>query len=268
MGNQLVAFSPDSQFLALAYDDSSNTGQGFILVYNIDTYGNLTQFGDPLPIASNNLFLEDIAFSPINNEKTYFLSTSGVNYKPTITSYAFEPYVYPPTHLEACALQRGNTVTNVITWTTPESGVTPIQYYEIFTDPYLYNRIATISAAEPLIYEIPDLDPSMTYTYYIVSFDSYGHMSEPASITVTQTCYPTLFPPSTISGCFTTVGNTITNTITWTHPTSGAAPTQYQIFSDSDLYNLLETVPASSPLIYQQSNLYLISDVYLLRCIC
>ena len=157
---------------------------------------------------------------------------------------------FPPASIDGCILQRGNTVTNVITWTPPAYGATPSEY-QIFTDPSLTYRIATIPATDPLIYEIPNLDPNITYTYYIVSADAHGDTSEPVSVTLTQTCYPNLFPPASINGCALQRGNTVTNVITWTSPSSGSTPASYEIFTDPSLTYRIATIPATDPLIYE-----------------
>jgi DNA-binding beta-propeller fold protein YncE len=75
---------------------------------------------------------------------------------------------------------------NNITWTAPTSG-SPAAY-AIYRDSMLTQLVAIVPASEPLQYYDHDRNPSVTYTYYIVSVDASGNQSAPATVTVTQHC--------------------------------------------------------------------------------
>jgi WD40 repeat protein len=240
VGATSIAFSPDSQFIALV-----NQGINPIFVFSVNALGNMTPFGSPLPSGGNLLGL---AFSPINNYGAYFLSAPG---RGNVTSYKFAPYtpptpLDPPSSITGCFKPMGNTITNIISWTAPSSGPTPTAY-EIFSDPSLYDLIATVPGTM-FSYEIPDLAPGQSYTYYVVSSDEYGDISAPIDVTITETdsCYPIPQPPSFITGCFTPMGNTITITLSWRPPSSGPTPVAYEIFSDPYLQNLVAMVSGTT----------------------
>jgi YVTN family beta-propeller protein len=174
----------------------------------------------------------------------------------TVTSFCY-PELFPPTSLSGCTIQHGYTVINTITWQPPTSGAAPIAY-QIYRDAYLYDLIATVSAAGPLSYQDTETLPNVSYTYYIVSVDSHGDRSEPASITVTQECptppTPSILPPASVSGCKTRnrflLQTDFINNITWTAPASGTAPVAYKIYRDAYLTDLVATVSASGALQY------------------
>jgi hypothetical protein len=65
---------------------------------------------------------------------------------------------------------------------------------------------------------------------------------------------PPIDPPDSVSGCkaknIFLLQIDLINNITWTAPTTGDAPVQYQIYRDEELTELVATVPANGPLQY------------------
>lgn len=165
-------------------------------------------------------------------------TTVSVTVAPYETCY---PEVFPPNSITGCFLPMGSTITNVISWTPPAYGPTPTKY-QIFYDVYLTQFVAEVPG-NVFSYEDPNLSPG-TYTYYVISVDAYGDVSEPIGITITDTCYPTIFPPSSITGCFMSAGNTVNNFISWTPPAYGPAPVEYRIYYDAGLTQFVAEVPA------------------------
>jgi len=138
----------------------------------------------------------------------------------------------------------------ILMWDQPTSGATPTEY-EIYSDATLTNLLATVPADgyTTFVYET---GTSVSHTYYIVSVDSYGDKSEPATITAPG-CTSVL-PPASVSGCKTQnrfmLQTDFINNITWTAPASGSAPVAYKIYRDAYLTELVAMVPASGALQY------------------
>lgn len=65
-------------------------------------------------------------------------------------------------------------------------------------------------------------------------------------------------PPSSFQGCSTSdtflLQSDLINKLSWTAPTSGTTPTSYSIYYDSELTDLVATIPASAPLLYLDHN--------------
>jgi len=222
--------------------------------YNI--YNGATLVGNVL--ATSPLTFSTPLISP-DEGLNFFVSAVGPESTrvAVVTQGPMNCSILPPTSLSGCTIQYGYTVINTITWQPPTSGVVPIAY-QIYRDAYLYDLIATVSAAGPLSYQDTETLPNVSYTYYIVSVDSHGDRSEPASITVTQECptppTPSILPPASVSGCKTRnrflLQTDFINNITWTAPASGTAPVAYKIYRDAYLTDLVATVPASGALQY------------------
>jgi|GEM_PF-1316660 hypothetical protein len=198
---------------------------------------------------------EDVGVSPSIN--TYYIisvDAYGDISEPievTITDTCY-PTVFPPDSIEGCFIDMGSTVTNLIVWTPPSSGPTPVAY-ELFYDPGLTDPVNTVSGTT-FSYQDPGLDPTQTYSYYIVSIDAYGDFSAPIGTTITDVCYPSVFPPDSIEGCFVSMGSTVTNFLQWTAPSSGPTPIEYKLYYDANLTQLVATVPGTT-FSYQDPNL-------------
>jgi YVTN family beta-propeller protein len=201
--------------------------------------------------ATDPLVYEDHHLYPNITYTYYIVSVDGLGVMSTATSVTVTqlcyPAIQPPSSIHGCAMQVGNTVTNIITWTAPASGPTPAEY-QIFRDPYLYDLVATVPATPPLQYEDPNLSPSQTYTYYIISVDQYGDVSEPISITVTASCStPGPSAPTNVIGVIR--NNVFLDkterilTITWT-ASSSTDVISYNIYNGTTLIaNILATAP-------------------------
>jgi hypothetical protein len=170
--------------------------------------------------------------------------------------------IFPPSSVSSsCSIYNENT----ITWEPPLYGLTPASY-AIYSDAYLTDLVATVPGygPGPFMYELPELYPNTSHTYYIVSVDSHDNQSEPASITV-QACI-SIFPPSSVSSSCPLLNNTIMfestimeqplydtmsptsyAIITWDAPLYGTTPTEYAIYSDPYLTYLVATIPGYGP---------------------
>lgn len=73
---------------------------------------------------------------------------------------------------------------NYIAWTAPY-GQTPVSY-KIYRDSALTNLLATIVATEVLHYYDHNRNAHSSYSYYIVSVDQDGSVSEANSVTIPQ----------------------------------------------------------------------------------
>ena len=96
------------------------------------------------------------------------------------------------------------------------------------------------------------VSPTSTTTYTVTIIDSVGCTDTSSPITIIVT--GPVLPPNSVSGnairnIFLTQIDFI-NIITWTAPTSGAAPVTYKIYRDAALTELIATIPANGPLQY------------------
>ena len=230
-GPYALAITPDGK---TAYVVNSGGPVSIVDIASNAIIGCVTN-PDGYPCGFN--FARTIAITP-DGTKAYV----GNERSNTMSVIALFVAPHAPTNLSGCILQEGTTITNTISWDAPASGVAPTSY-NIYRDSYMIAPIATVPAHGygPFVYEDVGLDPNQTYTYYIESiYDPLGTVSAPASITISSFCYPELFPPSALSSsCMH--GQII---LMWDQPTSGATPTEYEIYSDATLTNLLATVPA------------------------
>jgi hypothetical protein len=181
----------------------------------------------------------------------------------TITIYPYDlcyPAILPPSSIQGCAMQEGNTITNIITWTPPYQGPMPTEY-QIFRDPSLYDLVATVPSYQ-LSYEDTNLNPSMTYSYYIISVDQYGDVSNPIGITITESCsYPTPPTPSDPTNAIGTIrSNNFLNktecvlTMTWT-PSTSSNVVSYNIYNGTTLVaNILSTAPSTFTTLLSKGN--------------
>jgi hypothetical protein len=60
--------------------------------------------------------------------------------------------------------------------------------YKIYRDAGLTELIATIPATGSLRYADQNRQQNVIYTYYLVSVDQYGDVSNPVEVIVTQKC--------------------------------------------------------------------------------
>ncbi|OJU81741.1 MAG: hypothetical protein BGO10_07590 [Chlamydia sp. 32-24] len=72
---------------------------------------------------------------------------------------------------------------NVLTWNPPSTGPRPTSYF-VFRDASLQEFVGEVPAFDRLRIEDVNVRRGRTYTYYVVSVDQFGNVSEPAVITV------------------------------------------------------------------------------------
>lgn len=95
--------------------------------------------------------------------------------------------VQPPRHLEG--IQKANRfatqtdLVNILTWKAPSQGTVAVAY-KIFRDSHLNKLLAVISSQQPLKFEDHNRKKGKTNTYFIVSIDSFGNISTPATVTI------------------------------------------------------------------------------------
>ena len=91
----------------------------------------------------------------------------------------------PPKHLEGFqkTFPLANQYINVLKWKAPSSG-TPIVSYRIYRNQFPKNLIAEISSNKPLRFKDRNIKRGKTYTYYVVSVDQFGNVSEPATVKI------------------------------------------------------------------------------------
>lgn len=71
---------------------------------------------------------------------------------------------------------------NTLTWTV-SGGSLPVSYF-IYRDAELTDLAGTVIAGQPLEFEDHNVDPNVTYTYYIVGVNQVGTFSDPVVVTV------------------------------------------------------------------------------------
>jgi WD40 repeat protein len=177
-----VAFSPDSQFIALANDDDSN-----IYVFSVAANGTMAQVAQ-LSTPEN---ITDLVFSPSIGDPISFLSGCGQNgtVQGFIASYTVPVLSAGPPSPQNLAASRTSNVfllqtdlINLITWSAPTSG-TPVAY-NIYRDATLIDLIAIVPATSPLQFYDHNRQPNVSYTYYITAVDSNGNQSLASSVSI------------------------------------------------------------------------------------
>jgi len=105
----------------------------------------------------------------------------------TITITVTGAGILPPSSVHAKVIRNRyftqSDLVNLITWTPPLSGETPVKY-KLFRDAALTDHIATVSAKSALQYHDHNRKKGVTYSYFIVSVDQDGNESIPASVTI------------------------------------------------------------------------------------
>jgi 6-phosphogluconolactonase (cycloisomerase 2 family) len=178
-----IAFSPDSQFIALANDFDTN-----IYVFSVAANGTMAQVAQ----LSSPQFISDLVFSPRVNDPISFLSGCGAANQSGpgfIASYTVPVLSAGPSSPQNLAASRTSNVfllqtdlINLITWSAPTSG-TPVAY-NIYRDATLIDLIAIVPATSPLQFYDHNRQPNVTYTYYITAVDSNGNQSPASSVSI------------------------------------------------------------------------------------
>jgi WD40 repeat protein len=178
-----IAFSPDSQFIALANDFDTN-----IYVFSVAANGTMAQVAQ----LSSPQFISDLVFSPRVNDPISFLSGCGAANQGGpgfIASYTVPVLSAGPSSPQNLAASRTSNVfllqtdlINLITWSAPTSG-TPVAY-NIYRDATLIDLIAIVPATSPLQFYDHNRQPNVSYTYYITAVDSNGNQSLASSVSI------------------------------------------------------------------------------------
>jgi 6-phosphogluconolactonase len=108
------------------------------------------------------------------------------------TVSVYEVFVlHPPISIAACNaknifLTQKDTV-NIIAWSAPTKGPIPTQYF-IYRDAALTDLAGTVAGNSCLKFFDHNRRNNVVYTYYVVSADQFGNVSQPISVTVNQEC--------------------------------------------------------------------------------
>ena len=191
-----IVVSPDGNYLYIT-DQSNND----VIVIPTNNLSNISTFSSPnspiaLAITSDSKGLYVANGNPTVSSYLVPAGTPaasitfvGVNFNQFgITIPALS--LLPPSSVSGCKTKNvfllQTDYINNITWTAPTSG-SPAAY-AIYRDPMLTQLVAIVPASGPLQYYDHGRNPSVTYSYYIVSVDASGNQSAPVSVTVTQNC--------------------------------------------------------------------------------
>ncbi len=181
-----IVFSPDGKTAyIISYEGET---QGAICIVNVATdtvTGLVTDLNPPLIY-----YPWGAAITPNGNAlyavQPYGEDAAGDPFVIVVNTATSDPILPPATiaaRKTANIFLTQTDIINVITWTAPSSGTTPANY-NIYRDAALTQLIATIPATSPLIYLDHNRQPSVMYSYYIVSIDASGNVSSPISTTI------------------------------------------------------------------------------------
>ncbi len=238
-----IAFSPDSNYIAQANDDDTNTITIFTVDQSTGALGpkNGEVYGTDYTVTGGSGYFSSIAYSPNgkllvvsdtnDNLFTFTLNNGVPTYAATIaptlpvrdaeTSVVFSP----DSQLIALANDHD---TYIYVFSVTETGAmaqvaqlsSPTEISDLVFSPTLNDPISFLSACR-----------NLTIASYIVPISS----SSPTNVTATRTRNIFLLQTDLI------------NLITWGAPTSGS-PVTYNIYRDPALTQLIGIVPATSPL--------------------
>lgn len=97
------------------------------------------------------------------------------------------PAVFPPNLVQGAQTRNifftQTDCINYIAWTMPYAGPIPVSY-KIYRDSNLTDLVATVLATEPLYYYDHNRNAHKSYSYYIVSVDQEGNVSDATSVTI------------------------------------------------------------------------------------
>ena len=143
---------------------------------------------------------QSIYIANLNNSVSVFSNTTfsitgtfdlGSPGKELASSIAVLPLL-PPVSLTGC--QQKNVfftqtdLVNILSWSAPPSyGVAPTIYTIYRNDGTSTEFVASVPAST-LTYEDHNRKKGITYTYYVYSSNQYGALSQPVSVTITQSC--------------------------------------------------------------------------------
>ena len=185
-----VAITPDGSKAYVSNQDSNNVSvidTASDAVTSTITVGLIPLFVAITPDGSkayiSNLGSSNV--SVIDTASNIVTATITVGDSPY--SIAITPDPLPPAGLSGKqkknvgALQE--TRTNILTWTAPTSGRTPMQY-KIYRNAALTDLAGTVPANSPLMFLDPSRKKNTVYTYFLVTVSATDDVSAPVSITV------------------------------------------------------------------------------------
>jgi DNA-binding beta-propeller fold protein YncE len=193
-----IVVSPDGNYLYIT--DLINQE---IIVIPTNNLSNISTFSSPRALAlaitadSKDLYVAS-ATSPNRTVSSYLVPAGTPAASITFVGVNFNQFgitipalsLLPPSSVSGCKTKNvfflQTDYINNITWTAPTSG-SPAAY-AIYRDATLTQLVAIVPASQPLQYYDHDRNPSVTYSYYIVSVDANGNQSTANSVTVTQNC--------------------------------------------------------------------------------
>lgn len=190
-----IVASPDGKYLYIA-DNQQNQ----IFVIPTDNPSNIsTTFSTTDPIAltissdSNTLYVIDMngtvtSYRVPAGTQENSIALGGSARQSSIVIGQLD--ALPPSSISGCKTKNvfllQTDYINNITWTAPEAGSPSA--YAIYRDPALTQLAAIVPANGPLQYFDHGRNPTINYSYYIVSVDASGNQSTPAVISVTESC--------------------------------------------------------------------------------
>ena len=193
-----IVVSPDGNYLYI-----SDQGNQDVIVIPTNNLSNISTFSSPSPkalaITSDSKELYVAGETSPRIVSSYLVPAGAPAASITLVGANFQPFsitvigslsLLPPSSVSGCKTKNvfllQTDYINNITWTAPTSG-SPAAY-AIYRDATLTQLVAIVPASEPLQYYDHDRNPSVTYSYYIVSVDANGNQSTANSVTVTQNC--------------------------------------------------------------------------------
>ncbi len=233
----------------------SNPSTNVPTTYNIYRNATLTQLiatipatASPLQFLDNNPTIDTYYIVGVTNDEgsspvqTITVNTSCVGAPTNITGCQFiDLSAMPPDFV------------NKINWSNPSTNVPAT--YNIYRNVTLTQLAATIAAtANPLQFLDPNRNPNVFDTYYIVGVSTNDKGSPIQTVTVNTSCAsgPTNLRACRFENQFLTQTDFI-NQISWQNPASNA-PTEYILYRDAALTQVVATIAAGSSLLVLDHN--------------
>lgn len=189
---EVVAFSP--AFGQNLFAGVVNSADNTVSVYSVDeNTGAFTQL-DHSPFATE-LSPIGFAFSPIVSNNLFAAAANSNSDNVSVYSVCLpiptpSSPIQPPSSIQAIAacdifLTQVDLI-NIIRWQAPTSGPAPTRYL-IFRNATLTDFVATVLASQQLQFVDHNIQPNISYTYYIVAKNDTA-ISSPSSVTICRKC--------------------------------------------------------------------------------
>lgn len=134
-------------------------------------------------ISINSLSIGSHAIQAVYSGNAQFTGSSSAILIQSVTV----PTLYPPTDFKGVQIRvkflNETDYVNILTWKAPIGGDLPVSY-RIYRDASLTDLVTIQLASQPLKYEDHQRKKNKIYTYYIVSIDTSGNVSQPVSLIV------------------------------------------------------------------------------------